>query len=157
VREKLWFLRQNIGVDILDAESVLREKIRRLSKKLQARHSPVLGIGIRKPLSDVAQSRSAQQRIDDSMAEHISVGMCDEGLPMGYLHAAENQVRTRPEAMQIEAKSDSKLHDLPCSSCRKNRARIRSSGLVILMFLSEPRTTATGRPRRSTRLDSSVP
>src|SRR5262245_33907924 len=35
-------------------------------------------------------------------------------------------------------------------------ARIKSSGVVILMLFADPSTTATGNPRRSTRNESSV-
>lgn len=44
-----------------------------------------------------------------------------------------------------------------CSCARKRRANGRSEGFVILMLRSEPIRTVTVWPRRSTRLDSSVP
>ncbi len=157
MRQQLRLLGENVRVDVFDAEAALPEKIRGSSKKLQARHSFVLRIRIGKQFSDIAETSSTQQGIDNRVTQHVAVGMCNKTPVVRNFHTAESQMRSRTQPMQIEAQSDSELHEDARSSWRKNRASARSPGRVILILRSEPRTTATGSPKRSTRLDSSVP
>jgi hypothetical protein len=103
------------------------------------------------------QSGGTEQSIDYRVTKHIAIGVRDEALAMRNFHASKNQMRAGPEPMQVEADPDSKFHVGSCSWWRRNRASAKSPGRVIFMLLSDPRTTATGKPRRSTRLDSSVP
>src|SRR6185369_2192832 len=87
--------------------------------------------------------------------------MSGEAFVVGKRHPADLERYAGLEFVRVPPVTDS--HSYPAKfdrrlSCdNKNSASSMSSGVVILMFLAEPITTATSFPARSARDASSVP
>src|SRR5881296_3404884 len=161
IRQQLVALSEDVRIDVADFISFLPNEIGRTPQEFETRNPLVSIIGIRKHLTDIAETTGAKQGIGDGVTKDIAIGMSDETFFMGDLHPPQDQGRRWTQPMQIVTNTNSKFHcrafASALSSSRKARARLRSEGRVILLFRSEPRTIATGCPSLSTRLDSSVP
>ena len=80
--------------------------------------------------ADVAETCSAEQRIADGMEQDIGVGVAEQTFFMGDLDAAHHELSAFNQAVDIVTVAYSHGHFL----FRISSARIRSSGVVILIF-----------------------
>src|SRR6476646_6626994 len=89
------------------------------------------------------------------MRQNITVGVAHRALIERELDASDYQLAAFFQAMEVVPYAAADTHDLARSRSSRKRASSISAGLVILMLRSEPRTTCTSKPRRSTRPASS--
>lgn len=116
-----------------------------------------LRIRIGKPLPDIAEPGSCEQRISDRMRRHISVGMTSERALIGKAHPAQHQnpIGIIDKSMDIETLTNANLVNAG-HRATSLRAHSRSSGVVIFRFRTDPSTTITVPPIDSTSAASSV-
>src|ERR1700704_4097174 len=94
-------------------------------------------------LTDIPQTRRAQQGIHQCMEQYIAVGVRHHASIVGDAHAPEHQRVAGPKSMYVDPESHSHSPDpvaasshLPARAARIAIARARSWRLVILMLLS---------------------
>ena len=132
---------------------MLLQDIAHFFEKLHTVRAQIRIIVVRKQLSDVAQRSRTQQRVHDGMHQHVCVRVSVEPLFKRNLHTAQNQLSPLDQTVYIVSMSDS--HGV-CLRFRISPAISRSSGVVILMFSSEPSVSSTVMPSASTAEQSSV-
>jgi hypothetical protein len=59
--------------------------------------------------ADVALAHRAQERVDQSVEQHVGVRMAGEACGVGNLDAAENELSPALKAMDVEAVADAKI------------------------------------------------
>src|SRR3989338_622872 len=99
---------------------------------------------------DIVLSHGSQYRVAYRMQQDIGIGIAIEAFYVGYLDAAQKQLASFDKPMDIVTETYS--HFSPMSIL----AYLKSSGVVILIFLYEPSTTFTFMPSLSTKAASSV-
>ena len=75
-------------------------------------------------VADVAFADRAQHRVGQGVQAGVGVGVADQGLVVGDLHAAEPDAVAGPEAVGVEALADAQLAHLPARAS----AMAKSSG-----------------------------
>ena len=88
-------------------------------------------IAVGKQMPNIAQCRDTQQRIHDSMGQHIRIAVSQQASVIRDIHTADDAFPAFRQAVHIIAMSNSHLSILPF---RIASPRITSSGVVILMF-----------------------
>src|ERR1051325_2975558 len=77
-------------------------------------------VGVREVLADVAESRGAEQRVDQGMRQHVRVGVPAEATRGARdLHAAEDQRPPLREAVRVVADARARAH--PSGTMRRSR------------------------------------
>ena len=109
VRRDLGLLREEGRINVDNAPARARDLSRRFAEKYMARSAFPTGIGVGKKVSDVCLSDCAEDGVRDRMKESVGVGMSVETSRVRNLHAAEDQLPTLDELVNIIANSDA-LH-----------------------------------------------
>jgi len=146
-------LRPDRGVNVSGLPSGLPEPLSHLFQKHHARYAEITVVMVGKQLADVPQGGRAEKCIHDGVGQHICVGMAVEALFPGNFDTAQDKLSAGHKPMNVVTVSDSQSFRLPF---RIRSARCRSSGVVILMFSSEPCVSCTFMPSASTAEQSSV-
>ena len=77
-----------------------------MEQELVGRGAAPLRIGRREVVADVAFADRAQHRVGDRVQAGVGVGMADQGMGVGDLHAAEPDAVAGSEAVGVEALAD---------------------------------------------------
>ncbi len=117
------FVWRNLGpfqldhcIEIDDLPPVVSYRLHRNGEHLARVPSPILFRRVRENLTDVRQSRSAQERIGDRMQQYIRVGMANEVLALIDHASAEHEIATVRNAMGVETQADALVHLTPAGS-----------------------------------------
>ena len=76
--------------------------------------------------ADVAEPRSAEQRVHDRVREYVGVGVARQARVVGDLHAAEDQRTAGGEGVRVDAQARAQ-HQPSGSSRRSRRSNTHSS------------------------------
>ena len=106
MRSEFGALEANRSVDVHDGVPGLSEQFASMAEKQEARHAPPLGRGVRKVLADITQCGSAQERVTNRMREGVSIGMAGRAAIEGNADAAQNQLATGRQTMDIVAEAN---------------------------------------------------
>jgi len=93
------------GIDILDPDTFLVQYSDGLFEQICAHGVAPLGFGVREVCTDVAGTRSAEQRVDDSMHERVGVRVARQTPVERYRHTAENERSTFGKPVAVESES----------------------------------------------------
>src|SRR5258708_33885370 len=108
-----------------------------------------------KVLANITKRCRPQQRIHNSMYDHVGIGVPREAMFGGDYHAAKYQGAIWGKSMHIVAKTNTYSHRV-INPLMSVSAISRSSCVVILIFVYEPGKIATGFPSCSSKAASSV-
>ena len=128
------------------------QESRHLLQKQQAGKVGIHGTVIRKVLTDIAQSRRSEQRIDHGMQQGISIGMTGQPFFVRNPDAAQNERSAIRPRMHVVSETHSQK---PFSSRIFSRI-FKSICRVIFKLNGSPSTTRTRPPKNSTIAASSV-
>ena len=110
MRAELWSFEDNDGVDVFDAKMFFVEEFAGVLEELKAIGALPLGVGVGKMCPDVAQTRRAEERVAERVGYDIAIGMADGALVKGDFDAADDQLASFGEAMQIVADAAADAH-----------------------------------------------
>ena len=147
-------MRDDRRVDVADGIAVFSENPAHLAQQEHAVGALVGVVGIGKMLSDVAQRGGSEQRVHDRVCQYIRIGMTEQTVSVGNLHAAENQLSVFRKAVYVVTVSDT--NQASPLLLKMLSASTTSTGVVSLMFSRLPSTICTSPPMFSISEQSSV-
>src|SRR6266850_580951 len=148
IRPQLRLLEDHHRVHVFDREFLLFKKLLGMFEEQQAVGALPLRIAIRKMRADISEPRRTKQRIAKRMRQHVAVRVPHRPLVERQLHPANDKLSPRFQPVQVVADAAARAHAFLRSSSR-------SAGRVIFILRSDPSTTCTSWPMRSTRPASS--
>ena len=91
VRRELRRLRDDGAVNIADAPAFGRHHTANFGQQHAGVRAFEARIGVGEMAANVAQRSRAQQRIGDSVQQHVSIGVAQQAHRMGNMHAANDE------------------------------------------------------------------
>ena len=106
VRGKLGALADDGRIDIERRKAVFTQQGNGFFQKQQGRNAFVLRVLVREMLADIAHGGSAQQRVGNSMEEHVGVAVAEQTFFIRDIHAAEDEFAAFNKPVRIIAVAD---------------------------------------------------
>ena len=147
-------MRDDRRVDVADGIAVFGENTAHLTQQEHAVGALVGVVGIGKMLSDISQRGGSEQGVHDRVCQYIRIGMTEQTVSVGNLHAAENQLSVFRKAVYVVTVSDT--NQASPLLLKMLSASTTSTGVVSLMFSRLPSTICTSPPMFSISEQSSV-
>jgi hypothetical protein len=120
MRADLRFRQDQSGIYVGDPESCSRYLLESFGEEDSGIGAFPLWIRWRKVATDIACCYSPEQRVSQSMEQHVTIGMAGEAFSMRQFHAADLQRDVRLKLMGIPAITNSHGETLPLMNADEN-------------------------------------